>query len=178
MRHAQKLGFALLALWPAAVDAAASASLEDAVKATFLYKFADFVRWPAASAANGAFVLCAVGEDGVTALMDRAAAGQRVGERPVMVRHLQQVSPADGCDAAYLAGSAAQSAEAAAAALQGSPVLTVADGENHPGIPATIKFGIADGRVRFDVDDAAAAADHLTISSRLLDLARNVRKRS
>ena len=178
MRHAQKLGFAVLALWPGCADAAASGSLEDAVKATFLYKFADFVEWPAGSTANGPFVLCAVGDDGVTTLMDRAAAGQRVGDRPIVVRHLQQVSPADGCQAAYLAGSAAQSAEAAAAALQGNPVLTVVDGGNHPGVAAIIKFVVADGRVRFDVDDAAAAGNHLMISSRLLDLARNVKKRS
>lgn len=178
MRHVPKLGLAVVALWPVCAGAAGSGSLADAVKATFLYKFADFVEWPAGSVANGSFVLCAVGDDGVTAVMDRASAGQRVGERPVMVRHLQQVSPADGCHAAYLAGSAAQSAEAAAAALQGSPVLTIADGETHPGVPAVIKFVTTDGRVRFDVDDAAAAADHLMISSRLLDLARNVRKRS
>jgi hypothetical protein len=36
---------------------------------------------------------------------------------------------------------------------------------------------IADGRVRFDIDDAEAAGSHLIIGSRLLlDLARNVRK--
>lgn len=176
MRQVRALGLTMLALWPVCGNAADSGSLEDAVKATFLAKFAGFVEWPADSA-NGPFVLCAVGEDAVTALMNRAAAGQRVGERPIEVRHLQRVSPADGCDAAYLAGSAAQSAEAAAATLRGTPVLTVADSANHPGVPAIIKFVIADGRVRFDVDDAEAAVDHLAISSRLLDLARSVRKR-
>lgn len=168
----------MLALWPACGNAAGSESLEDAIKATFLYKFADFVQWPADSAATGAFTLCAVGDDAVTAVIDRAAAGQRVRDRPIVLRHLQQVSPADGCNAAYLAGSTVQSAEAAAMALRGSPVLTVADSRNHPEAVAVIKFVIADGRVRFDVDDAEAAGDRLTISSRLLDLARNVRKRS
>ena len=177
MTRAPKLGLAILALLPVCASAAGSGALADAVKATFLYKFADFVEWPAGAGANGPFVLCAVGDDGVTAAVDRAAAGQRVRERPVVVRHLQQVSSADGCNAAYLAGSSAQSAEAAAASLQGSPVLTIADGENHPGISAIIKFAVADGHVRFDVDDAEAAAGQLTISSRLLDLARSVRKR-
>lgn len=177
MRYAQKLGLAVLALWPVCGNAADSGSLEDSVKATLLSKFADFVEWPAGSAANGAFLLCAVGDDAVTALMDRAAAGQRVGDRPIVVRHEREVSRADGCHAAYLAGSTAQSAEAAAATLRGTPVLTVADSESHPGVPAIITFVIADGRVRFDVDDAEAAGNHLMISSRLLDLARNVRKR-
>lgn len=177
MRQIRILGVAVLVLWPACGDAADNASLENAVKATFLYKFAEFVQWPAGPAASGPLVLCAAGDDTVSALLDRVAAGQRVGERTVTVRHLEQVSPADGCEIAYLAGSAGQSADAAAAALHGSPVLTVTDGDSHPRVPAVIKFQVLDNRVRFDVDDAEAAADHLAISSRLLDLARNVRKR-
>ncbi len=155
-----------------------NAPLEDAVKATFLDKFGEFVQWPADTVAPGApFVLCAVGNDGVTAVIDRAAAGQRVGTRPVMVRHLQMVSPADRCDEAYLAGSPQQPVDAAAAALHGSPVLTVAGRAGNPRTPAIIKFVIADNRVRFDIDDAEAAQNQLLISSKLLGLARNVRKR-
>lgn len=170
------LGLAVLAISPVCVRA--SETLEAAVKATFIYKFAEFVQWPAEQTPAGApFVICAVGDDAVTQLMDRAAAGQRVGERPVTVHHLQQVSPADGCQAAYLAGSPAQPAEQAAAALRDSPVLTIADSETNPRAAAVIKFVLSDNRVRFDIDDAAAAADHLFISSKLLGLARNVRTR-
>lgn len=158
--------------------AADSTPLEDAVKATFLYKFGEFVQWPAEAVAEGAaFVLCAVGDDGVTAVVDRAAAGQRVGARAVAVRHLQTVSPADRCDVAYLAGSPEQSADQAAASLHGAPVLTVADGTANPRTASVIKFVISDNRVRFDIDDAEAAEDRLFISSKLLSLARNVRKR-
>ena len=166
-----------LALWPGAAFAADSESLESAVKATFLYKFAEFVQWPADAAGSGSFVLCGVGDDAVTAVMERAAAGQRVGNRPVTVRHLQRVAPGDGCNAAYLAGSPAQSAEEAAAALRGRPVLTIADSGDNPRAPAIIKFVLADNRVRFDIDDAEAAQDRLFVSSKLLALARMVRKR-
>lgn len=167
-----------LALWPSPAGAANSELLESAVKATFLYKFAEFVEWPPDPVAQGSsFLLCAVGDDAVTALMDRAAAGQRVGNRPVVVRHLQRVSPADGCNAAYLAGSPEQSAEDAAAALRGSPILTVADSASNQRVSAIIKFVTGDNRVRFDIDDAEAAQDRLFVSSKLLELARSVRKR-
>jgi hypothetical protein len=154
-----------------------SQSLETAVKATFLYKFAEFVEWPAGTAENNSFVLCAVGDDAVTELMDRSAAGQHVGNRQVVVRHLQRVSPADGCNAAYLAGSSAQSADDAASALRGTPVLTISDSARNAGARSIIKFVIADNRVRFDINDAEAAQDHLFISSKLLTLARNVTRR-
>jgi hypothetical protein len=70
----------MLVLWPVCGNAAGNGSLGDAVKATFVSKFADFVEWPMGSAQDRPFVLCAVGDDAVSALMDRAAAGQRVGE--------------------------------------------------------------------------------------------------
>jgi hypothetical protein len=179
-RSARALRLAVLglSLWPASAGAAGSESLESAVKATFLYKFAQFVEWPADTIAQGApFLLCAVGDDQVTALMDRAAAGQRVANRPVMVRHLQRVAPADGCHAVYLAGSPAQSVDDAAAALHGIPVLTIADSVANPRAPTIIKFVVGDNRVRFDIDDAEAAQDRLFVSSKLLELARSVRKR-
>ena len=167
----------LVAMW-AGTAAAQEAPLANAVKATFLYKFAEFVAWPVAPVAEGTpFVLCAVGDDGVTASMDRSTAGQRVGSRQVLVRHLQRISPADQCDAAYLAGSPEQSANEAAQALHGVPILTIADTETNPRAPAIIKFVISENRVRFDIDDAEAAQDRLMISSKLLGLARSVRKR-
>src|SRR5579872_4156465 len=91
-RILQRKSAVLIGAW-LLTAAAENAPLEDAVKATFLYKFGEFVQWPAETVTEGApFVLCAVGDDGVTAVMDRAAAGQRVGTRPVTVRHLQMVS--------------------------------------------------------------------------------------
>lgn len=168
----------LVALWSSFCHAADNTPLEPAIKATFLYKFGEFVVWPGETVAEGApFVLCAVGNDAVTALMDRAAAGQRVHNRPVTLRHLERVTAADGCNAAYLAGSDAQSAEQAASALHGSPVLTIVDSGANPRAQAIIKFVVADNRVRFDIDDAEAAQDRLSISSQLLGLARSVRKR-
>ena len=157
---------------------AADESLGNAVKATFLYKFAEFVQWPANQFAEGTpFVLCGVGDDGVTALMDSATAGQRVGGRPVVVRHLQRVSSVDGCNVAYLAGSSEQPVDDAAGALHGSPVLTVADSTSNPRALTIVKFVISDNRVRFDIDDAEAVQDRLSISSKLLGLARSVRRR-
>ena len=67
--------------------------IEHAVKATYLYKFAPFVEWPA-----GAFrfpsdplVICIVGTDAVGSLVDEAATGQTVA-RPARsaVVHLQR----------------------------------------------------------------------------------------
>jgi hypothetical protein len=45
------------------------------------------------------------------------------------------------------------------------------------GARGIIEFVIENNRVRFNIDDQAAAANGLVISSQLLNLARNVRVR-
>ena len=61
--------------------------------------------------------------------------------------------------------------------MRGSDVLTVTDGQADSGDVGIINFVVRDSRVRFDIDDAAAASAGLTISSRLLNLALHVKPR-
>ena len=60
-------------------------------------------------------------------------------------------------------------------ALRGSPVLTVGDAKESGG--GIVTFVVKDNRVRFTVDDEAAAQNGLVISSKLLSLALNVKPR-
>ena len=59
-------------------------------------------------------------------------------------------------------------------ALRGSRMLTVSDA---PGVGAVVSFIVRDRRVRFSIDDDAAAQNGLVISSKLLDLALSVKPR-
>ena len=157
----------------------AAVSLEHPIKATFVYKFAPFVEWPqnAFASPTSPISICALGEDAVTALLDQAVAGQTAGARRFEVRHLDRVARNSGCHILYIAGSSAQSPSDALNAVQGSPVLTVTDAARTPQAAGAISFFVQDSRVRFDIDQAAAAENGLSISSRLLSLARRVRVR-
>jgi hypothetical protein len=170
---------ACLVLVPASA-VRAQGSLELAVKAAYLLKFPLFVEWPrpASSAAATPFLLCVVGEDPFRGLLDEAASGQRVGGRPVVLRRLAWIVRESGCDMAYLTGSPAQSAAAALDAVRGTPVLTVTDAERYGGRTGIVNFIVQNNRVRFEIDDAAAAASGLVISSKLLSLAVAVRPRT
>ena len=146
---------------------------EAAVKAAFLAKFGAYIDWPGGS---GPVTLCAVGRDVLGPGLEQAVAGQQIGGRPLQVRRLDTIARGSGCDIAYLTGSARQSVPAALAALGSAPVLTVTDGRwsNARGM---IHFQVASNRVRFHIDDRAAAANGLVISSKLLSLALSVRQR-
>lgn len=151
------------------------ASLEYAVKATYLHKFAPFVEWPspAAEFPHGAFTLCVVGNDPLDGLLERAVEGQNVDGHPIAVRRFPSVTTNPGCSVMYVTGSEPQVA-ADLAAVRGSPVLTVTDAATDPGATGIINFVIADERVRFEIDTRTASADGLTISSKLLSLAVHV----
>ena len=157
----------------------AADSLEYPVKATFLYKFASFVEWPAAAfeSPTSPVSICVIGTDAVGALIDQAAAGQRIGAHPITVIHLQAAAGVSGCHIAYIAESDAQLIAAALDAMKGTPVLTVTDSTHPSGPTGIVSFVVQDNRVRFDIDDAAAAENGLVISSKLLSLARSVRPR-
>jgi hypothetical protein len=165
-----------LALRPA--TAAPAESLEYALKATFLYKFAGFVDWPPAAFESPAspVTLCVLGNDPVAALIDQAAAGQQLSERAIAVRHLQTLARDSGCHILYVAGNGPAGADMANI-VRGTPVLTVSDSARNTETRSIIRFVVQDNRVRFDIDDAAAAENGLAISSKLLSLARAVRPR-
>jgi hypothetical protein len=158
-----------LALALAAGGEAHADSLEYAVKAAYLTKFAPFITWPDAAPAVS---LCVLGDDPFGGKLEQAAAGVRGSDRPLSVRHV--TAPDPSCQIVFLGVNDA-GAEAALAVLRGKPVVTVTDSDvkSH----GVISFVIVDNHVRFDIDDAAAAQSGLSISSKLLGLARAVKQR-
>lgn len=166
---------ASIALAATALPAPAAAqSLEQAVKAAFLPKFARYVTWPppARPATGEPLTLCVIGVDPFGGALDKAVAGQRIEQTPMAVRRIVGVDAAAGCHVAFVRGASAQ----AIAALGSRSVLTVTD-SRYGGARGVIHFAMRDGRVSFHVDDALAARSRLDISSRLLSVALSVRQR-
>jgi hypothetical protein len=168
-RRAALLSLVVLVLSGAA--RADNASLEYAVKAAYVYKFAPFITWPATAfpLANGPINLCISGRDEVTKLLPQVAAGQQVNGHPLVVRALADGADPQGCQILYVANS--PSAPQTLASATGKPVLTVVDGGTAHGI---VQFTVAQHHVRFDIDNGMATQDGLAISSKLLSLANTV----
>jgi hypothetical protein len=174
-RSATLLALATLLAWG---GARADEHLELAVKATYLYKLAPFVTWPASAWGDAAapLVICIQGKDPFGPVIDRAVAGQKIGGRPVVVRRLPHVDAASGCQIAYLAGSDAQPASAALSEIGKAPVLTVTDQDRGSGEDGDVHLVLLDGRVRFVIDNGQAQHQGLAISSKLLALALKVKR--
>jgi hypothetical protein len=176
------LGFAIASLMLTStviITANAQSQADEyAVKAAFLYKFGLFVLWPttAFSSPNSPVNLCIVGEDPFGKSLDTLVDAQQINGRNVVIHRMKKVEPNMSCHILYAAGSEAQSEAEIIDAVRGQPVLTVTDGVVlEPGI---IHFVLANNHVHFDIDADAAAQNDLRISSQLMNLALNIKRRS
>jgi hypothetical protein len=87
------------------------------------------------------------------------------------VQRLPAVTRDSGCQILFAVGSREQSVADMLAVVRGTPVLTMTDDSPDAQSRGIINFVIRDNRVRFEIDDNAAAQNGLTISSKLLSLA-------
>ena len=167
----------LLGFSAGAASAVDTNSLELAVKATFIYKFQFYVSWPSRvfASPSSPFTVCIDGSDPFGDLIDQAVSGQSVGGRAISVLRLRSVAADDRCQMLYIATGDPRSTRQELTAVAGRPVLTITDEVSEDAAKGMINFVMADDRVRFEIDAAAAARSGLPISSKLLDVALSVR---
>ena len=163
----------MLSLTPGAA-LAAPGSLEMAVKASYLTKFAPFVQWPSRAFAGPTSPLriCIAGDDAISGALDQAVRGQRMMDHPITVTRLAslEASTVTNCQILFLGKSGGAEMPRGVAA---QPVLTVSD-RSRGGSGGIIQFVMQGSRVRFAVDMVAANTAGIQISSKLLGLAVEV----
>jgi hypothetical protein len=169
----------ILALQAPLALCAQSLAFEYAVKATYLYKFAPFVEWPASAFADAGstFNICVAGQDPFGNALDQAVNGEHIAAHPIAVRRLGDDDADLNCQVLYIGRPQRQRGPDWLMKVKDKPVLTVTD-QNQGGTGGMIHFLIVDGRVRFSVDTVAANASGLTVSSKLLSLAVSIRRPS
>ena len=158
-------------------DLLAADSLEYTVKAAYLPKFIPFIDWPDSAFASptAPVTICVVGPDPFGGKLEQAIGELKAGDRAIVVRYLPVPDASASCHLIFLGPVNSALAGSTLDAVKGRPVVTVTDsGLRTRGV---ISFVIQANHVRFDIDDAAAAQGGLTISSKLLKLARAVKQR-
>ena len=141
------------------------------LKAAFLYNFAVFTEWPAD--VGSTLNLCLYGSDPFGAEIDPLN-GKKVGERSVALQRKSTLESLKGCQIVFVAATSIGQLPRVLESLRGQPVLTLADtpGAVHQG--AALNMAVAQGRITFEANLAAARAARLNLSSKLLRLATEV----
>ncbi|HET7108974.1 MAG TPA: YfiR family protein [Candidatus Acidoferrum sp.] len=152
------------------------ASNEYALKAEFLFHFAQFVEWPASAfeATSSRFVYCTTGTDPFHGALETTLSGKTAEGRGFEVRHLKQAREAQGCHILFIGREQEKQSSQAVWQLQGTPVLIVGESAGFVERGGLIGFSVEESKVRFEINLEAAEKSKLKISAKLLALAKTV----
>lgn len=150
-----------------------TATAEDDIKAAFLFNFTKFVEWPAFDRTRP-FRICTVAESAFGTAVERAVTGETAGGRAI--EHIAPPTPdaARACHILFVGRLESDRIERWMAAVRGAPMLLVGESRTAWDRGVHINFVVDENRVKFDVNPDAASRVGLTVSSKLLRVARNI----
>jgi hypothetical protein len=158
-----------------------SDSSEYLIKAGFIYNFAKLVEWPTISFAqpDSPIVIGILGEDPFGATLDKIVADKKINGRGLAVKRVKwsrDLKDLKDCNILFVSASEKEHIESVIDAMKGLPILTIGDAPGFAKRGGVMNFVLEDNKVRFEVNVEAAKHADLTISSRLLTLAKIVQQ--
>lgn len=154
------------------------AALEDKVKAAYLFRMAEYVEWPNSTFPDpqAPIRIAVVGADPMAAVLSRMLVDRAVNGRPFQVRTAKPGDSFAGVHILFVGRNEAASLKLLLAGLRSQPILTVSE------VPGALPEGsvvnlVQDGnRIGFEISAVVAERNGLTLSSRLLAVAKRVEK--
>jgi YfiR/HmsC-like len=155
-----------------------SDSSEYLIKAGFVYNFAKLVAWPATAFAqpDSPIVIGILGTDPFGTTIDRVVGDKKIDGRGFVVKRLKWGADIKDCNILFVSSSETVHLDELIHLVKGMPILTIGETPGFARRGGIINFTLEDNKVRFEVNIEAAKRADLTISSRLLTLARIVQQ--
>lgn len=150
---------------------------EAEVKSAFLFQFTRYVEYPASAfeSDKAPFVMGVLGKSAITDALREAVRGKNVHGRPIVVRQMNIGAELRRCHVLFIPKSQSHHLSEVLKILADAPVLTVGESTGFASQGGVIGFFTEQNRLRFEINLKAARRAHLTISSKLLSLARIVK---
>ncbi len=161
---------------PCDAPALGQTAYEHELKAVVIQKIVRFVTWPAADATD-TLVVGVLGPDPFGDALDRAFSELERHGRPVEILRFGSVEELTRCDVLFVSASLEPRICEVLKHKALDATLTVADYANATNDGVAITLTMLDGRVSIAINNAAAHKAGLTVSSKLLRLAREVSAR-
>lgn len=138
------------------------------VKAVFIYNFTQFVQWPERSfqSPQDPFVIGVLGENVFGRYLEEAVAGEHYESRPIVIEYYKTTKDIGKCHILYVGASSPRLSQ-----LASNPILTVGETPEFMDQKGLLRFYDEGNRIRIEINQSAASASGLTISSKLLRLA-------
>lgn len=154
---------------------AAPAADEYQLKATFLYRFSNYISWPpsAFTSDDQTFKICILGKDPFGVILDVTVENEKVaGNRSVNVIRLNKIAETKICHILFTNTWESASLKELFAITKNCPILTVSDRENFITQGGMIEFFTLDNRIRLMVNPDAMELLGLKASANFLRLSK------
>jgi hypothetical protein len=144
-----------------------------AARAAYLYSFLGYIEWPsrALPLTDSPLVIGVVDADEVAAELLLTTLGRKINNRAVVIRRLQPGDSMEDIHLLYIGPGEAQHVQAMIRQAPRRWTVTVTDDASADAIAGVINFRQSEGRLRFDVSQAAVERGDFKVSSRLLSVA-------
>ena len=147
------------------------------IKAAFLYNFAKFVEWPAEALPDiGISITFGIVGDNPFGGALESMEGKTVKGRKVVIRQFKGVQDLKFVHILFVSSSEKKRLPKIMKTIKDWNVLTVGDTEGFTEVGGIINLIIVRNKVRFEINAVNAQQARLKISSKLLKLARDVRR--
>jgi hypothetical protein len=158
-------------------DDESMANREHRIKAAYLYQFGRYVDWPAKvfADAKAPFVIGVMEQDPLIPDLEEIAKIKKIQDRPIKIQRFSSAADIRACNILYLSDSLPAEAQAEAIKrVAGKGVLLVGESPTFLDGGGVARFAVEENRIRVIIARKAAEREGLTISVKLLQVARVV----
>jgi len=157
------------------VDAFAQSKAEEyKVKAIFLYNFTQFVDWPETvfMSPEEPFIIGIVGDDPFGNYIDETVRGEYIGTHPIIIKRCHDIRSTLTCHMLYINSTDKEMVRTILNAVSDKNILTVSDDPSFNKLGGIIRFYTEDNKIRFQINLSRSKEAKLSISSKLLSVAK------
>lgn len=153
-----------------------SSPVEYQVKAAFLLNFAKFIQWPSNifQDEKTPITVCVFRYDPFGNALDEIIRGKNVNNRELLARRINDLPELSACHLVFVSAREEKRLPEILNSLKGTSALVIGEAGGFAEHGGGIQFFLEDNRLRFAVNVDAVQRARLTISSKLLALARIV----
>jgi YfiR/HmsC-like len=151
-------------------------SVEYQVKAAFLFNFAKFVDWPpeAFPSEKAPITFCVFRQDPFGGALDETIRGKTINNHEVLARRINELPELKSCQLVFVSSKEGKLLSEILNSLKGASALVVGESEGFAERGGGVQFFLEDNKLRFAVNVDAVQRARLTVSAKLLALARIV----
>lgn len=147
------------------------------VKAGFMYNFPKFIEWPGDtfSDVDKVITLCVVGIDPFRKALG-AIDNKIVQNKRLEIKYMGRSKDLKMCSMLFISGSEKDNLSQILETVKGAPTLTIGDTKGFAQQGIMINFVMEKNKVGFEINTESARRANITISSKLLKLAKTIYK--